>query len=90
MRTFIYTIEKRNANYGCNYSTRIYSVENNKPTFITQIRYNSGAYRGHIHEVFNALCGLGEISQEIAALTTQKRYFYGSEIMEHINIIELS
>ena len=90
MKTFIYTLEKRKSTYGWNFITRIYSVENNAPDFIMEIKYNSGMYRGHESEVFNALCKNGDISPEIAKLTYQPNYFGGDEIAKHVQIFELS
>ena len=89
MKTFIFTSKKSNTKYGWDFTTAIYLVENNIPQFILEIRYNSGMYRGHIHEVFNALRKNGDITPEIAKLSSSEDYFHGEEIRKHIQIIEL-
>jgi hypothetical protein len=61
MKTFIYTLQFKNAKYCSNVIMKIYRIKNNKPVFITEHFYNTGSMKGHIHECLGKLIELKQL-----------------------------
>lgn len=59
MKTFLYTLEYKNAAYGTNVINTVYQIKNNTPLLIGSIKYNTGGFRGHDHEAMQVIIDNG-------------------------------
>lgn len=89
MKTYIFKIESK----GAIYTTSIYRVKNNIPELIGSLKYRSGSYRGHIHEVFGWLVKNKHIPAKYYGLSVEPHRglgYYCKKVKEKgIQIIEL-
>lgn len=89
MKTYIFKIESK----GAIYTTSIYRVKNNIPELIGSLKYSSGSYRGHIHEVFGWLVENKHIPAKYYGLSVEPCRglgYYCKKVKEKgIQIIEL-
>lgn len=88
MKTFIFKIREGKSSYGVNYFVSVYSVKQNIPTFLFETKYNSGSYKGHVHQVFGELYSNGYITEKLYNKSCNKGYFFG-DVTNFIQIIQL-
>lgn len=89
MKTFIFKVKSN----GAVYTASIYRVKNNIPEIIGSLKYNSGSYRGHVHEVFGWLVENKHIPAKYYGLSVEPgrgHGYYCKNVEEKgIQIIEL-
>lgn len=62
MKHYIFTAKESKASYCVNVTLRVYRIKNNKPVFIGNVGFNSGATKGAESEVFRLLQEQKEIT----------------------------